>query len=129
MSSFDDSLFLKRRAQSFLENAKRNLEENNIDLAAFSVEQSVQLFLKFILFQKKGDYPKTHSLKVLFKEISNFIPEFKKLFEDNLQLIGNLESAYIGARYLPMIFLDEEVRMMINFAEKVKRLVEKHERK
>jgi HEPN domain-containing protein len=129
MSSFDYSLFLKRRAQGFLENAKRNLEENNIDLAAFSVEQSVQLFLKFILFQKKGDYPKTHSLKVLFKEISNFIPEFKKLFEDNIQVIGNLESAYIGARYLPMIFLEDEVKMMINFAEKVKRLVEKHERK
>jgi len=104
MSSFDDSLFLKRRAQGFLENAKRNLEEKNIDLAAFNVEQSVQLFLKFILFQKKGDYPKAHSLKILFKEISNFIPEFKKLFENNIQVIGNLESAYIVARYLPVIF-------------------------
>jgi len=129
MSKFDDTLFLKRRAQDFLENGKRNLEEKKFDLAAFNIEQSVQLFLKFVLFQKKGDYPKTHSLKFLFKEISEYIPELNKLFEKNIEIIGDLESAYIGARYLPMIFLENEVKKMIVFAENVKKLVEKYERK
>jgi HEPN domain-containing protein len=92
MSSFDDSIFLEKRDQGFLENVERNLEENNIDLTAFKVGRSVQLF-KFILFKKKGDYPKTHSLKSFFKEAFALI-EFKKLFEDNLQLIRNLECSY-----------------------------------
>jgi len=129
MSNFDNALFLKRRAQDFLENGKRNLEERKIDLAAFNVEQSVQLFLKYILFQKKGDYPKTHSLKILFNEISKYIPDFKKMLEKNIEIIGDLESAYLGARYLPFFFLENEVKRMISFSEKVKRLVEKYERK
>ncbi|MEM5777145.1 MAG: HEPN domain-containing protein [Candidatus Aenigmatarchaeota archaeon] len=105
MSTFEDALFLKKRAIDFLENGKRNLDEGKFNLAAFNLEQSLQLFLKFLIFQKKGDYPKTNSLKFLFKEISEYIKDFEKILKSNIEIIGDLESAYIGARYLPMEFL------------------------
>ncbi|MBU5688101.1 MAG: HEPN domain-containing protein [Candidatus Aenigmarchaeota archaeon] len=129
MSVFEDGLFLKKRAIDFLENGKRNLYEGKFDLAAFNLEQSIQLFLKYLIFQKKGDYPKTHSLKSLFKEISEYIKDFEKILKSNVEIIGDLESAYIGARYLPIEFLKEEVEKMVEFSEKIKNLVEKHEKK
>ncbi|MFH8080577.1 MAG: HEPN domain-containing protein [Candidatus Aenigmatarchaeota archaeon] len=129
MSVFENALFLKKRAIDFLENGKRNFKEGKFDLAAFSLEQSVQLFLKYLIFQKKGDYPKTHSLKFLFKEISKYIKDFEKIMKSNIEIIGDLESAYIGARYLPIEFLKEEVERMIDFSEKIKNLVEKYEKR
>lgn len=68
----EEAELLKKRALEFLENAKENLEKKRFDLAAFNAEQSLQLLLKYFLFIKAGDYPKTHSLKTLFKLASEF---------------------------------------------------------
>ena len=120
MRKIEQAKILKRRALSFHKNAKRNIKEKEIDLAAFNTEQAAQLLLKYFLFTKAGDYPKTHSLKSLFREAIKILPKLKKLFEKNINLIGDMESAYIGARYLPFEYLEEEVREMIKFVEKLK---------
>lgn len=65
----------------------------------------------------------------MFKEISEYIKDFEKILKNNIEIIGDLESAYIGDRYLPMEFLKEEVEKMVVFSEKIKKLVEKHEKK
>lgn len=64
MSTFEDALFLKKRAIDFLENGKRNLDEGKFNLAAFNLEQSLQLFLKFLIFQKKRRLSKDTFFKI-----------------------------------------------------------------
>ncbi|RLI89634.1 MAG: hypothetical protein DRO65_03930, partial [Candidatus Altiarchaeales archaeon] len=88
--------FLKENANAFYRNAKRLLNEQEYKLAAFEIEQSLQLYLKYFLARKIGDFPKTHSLKRLFEECIRFCPEIKKLFEDNINTIGDIEGAYIA---------------------------------
>jgi len=123
MGAKEEAELLKKRALEFLENAKENLEKGRFALSAFSAEQSVQLLLKYFLFIKSGDYPKTHSLKVLFKLASSLLPEFKAILKEKIQLISNLEAAYIGSRYLPFEYTKEEVEEMIEFAKKIEELI------
>ncbi|MEL9996956.1 MAG: HEPN domain-containing protein [Sulfolobales archaeon] len=56
--SFD---LLKKRALSFLRDAKTDFENGDYDLVLFHVEQFVQLYSKYLMYRKIGDYPKlTH---------------------------------------------------------------------
>ena len=64
-----EGLFLKERADEFLTNARYLLEKGGYTLAAFNLEQATQLYLKYYLFLKIGDYPRTHSLKELIDDL------------------------------------------------------------
>ena len=61
--SFEEAEILKERAEAFLRNAKRLIEEKEWDLAMFSLEQYSQLILKYKLLVKYGTYPRTHSIR------------------------------------------------------------------
>ena len=52
--SFEEAEVLRERAESFLANAERLVEEGVYDLAAFSIEQYCQLILKYKLLLKTG---------------------------------------------------------------------------
>jgi len=114
--------FLKENAEAFLKNARDLFSKGVYQLVAFNCEQAVQLFLKYILAKKLGEFPKTHSLKRLFREVENFCPALKELAEEHITLVGDLEFAYIASRYYPAEFTHKEVSLMIEFAEKVKDL-------
>jgi len=118
--------FLRRRARGFLENAKDLLSKGAYDLAAFNLEQSLQLLLKCELLLRLGDYPRTHSLRRLFKTLIEATEdqEAGKFFKENVDVIGNLESAYIAARYLPVEFEEEEVKHMLKLVEDFLKLLE-----
>jgi HEPN domain-containing protein len=47
--SYEELDILRRRAEAFLRNAKRLLEEGEADLAMFSMEHYCQLILKYKL--------------------------------------------------------------------------------
>jgi len=64
--SFEEIELLKRRANAFLHNAERLIEEGEWDLAMFNLEQYCRLTLKYKL-AKKGAYPRTHSLRSLIR--------------------------------------------------------------
>ena len=76
--------FLLRRARAFLENAEQLYERGWYDLAAFNVEQAVQLLLKYKLLLLVGDYPRTHShsLRRLFRLLLEHLndPELERLY-------------------------------------------------
>ena len=119
--------FLKDRAEKFSEVAQGLLERGVYDLAAFNFEQYCQLILKYHLFRLLGDFPKTHFLKELFdglakaskkKEIQNF----KKA---NINIISDLENAYLTSRYLPAIFDKDQVENMNEFCHKLGQLLKK----
>jgi len=126
--SYEEIEILKKRAESFLRNAKRLLGEEEWDLAIFNLEQYCQLILKYKLLVLKGSYPRTHSLRRLIREIGELKPEISCLIEDvgKLHYIARLEEAYISSRYLPYTYEKKEVEDIYNFVVEVfKPIVEK----
>ncbi|MBC7195012.1 MAG: HEPN domain-containing protein [Caldisericia bacterium] len=56
------------------------------------------------MFLKLKSYPPTHSLKSLFKilsEVYNKSKEVNEILKNKYQLISNLEQSYISSKYLP----------------------------
>jgi len=126
--SIEDAEILKERALKFLKNAEKLLNDGIYDLAAFNLQQSVELYLKYKLFLIAGEYPKTHSLKRLIKEISKFLKkeqEVRIFMEENIDRISNLENAYITARYIPTEFERKEVENMLEVARKIMEFVDR----
>ena len=75
MSKIEEVEVLIRRAKDFLSNAKHLLTEGVYDLSAFNSEQALQLYMKAILLEKLGDYPKSHSLKFIAKQLAEISVE------------------------------------------------------
>jgi HEPN domain-containing protein len=125
--SYEELDILRRRAEAFLRNAKRLLEEGETDLAMFSMEQYCQLILKYKLLLLRGFYPKTHSLRRLIRTLGELRPEVLILVNEvrNLHYIAKLEEAYISSRYAPIVYEVEEAKDVYKFIEEVfKPLVE-----
>jgi len=115
--------FLRKNADEFLKNAEYLMESGVYNLAAFNIEQAVQLYLKYMLAKKIGEFPKTHSIKRLISECSSFCSELETVLKENVNVIGEIEVAYISSRYYPIEFLEEEVRNMLGVAIKIKGVV------
>ena len=125
--SLEELEILKERALKFLQNGERLLEEGILDLAAFNLQQFAELYLKFKLAVLTGNYPKTHSIKRLLKELGKASGGEKKVIEfmnENIDRISNLENAYITSRYIPVEFEELEVRNMLEIARKIKEFVD-----
>lgn len=123
--------FLKRRALAFLDIARINYEKGYYDLVLFHVEQFLQLYLKYLLFRKIGDYPRTNSLIRLIKDVIKVYKEesVEKLLQENMEALYLLEEAYITSRYLPRQYDKEIAERMLKFTEKaleVLKCLEKH---
>jgi len=65
MSKEKVDLFFER-AENFLKAANERFSDEDWDLTCFLAEQSVQLYLKAIILEQTGDFPKSHSIKGLF---------------------------------------------------------------
>ncbi len=119
--SLEEAELLKKRAEAFLRNAGRLIEEKEYDLAVFNLEQYCQLILKYKLLVKKGGYTRTHSLRRLIRELGELEPSVLELVNNthNLHYIARLEEAYIASRYLPITYEEIEVRDLMKFIEKV----------
>ena len=125
--SIEDVEILKERSLKFLRNAEKLLNDDIYDLAAFNLQQFVELYLKYKLFLIAGEYPKTHSLKRLIKEIGKFLKkeqEVRTFIEENIDRLSNLENAYITARYIPTEFERREVENMLEVAKKIMEFVD-----
>ena len=123
--SFEEAEVIRERAEAFLANAKHLVESGLYDLAAFNLEQHLQLLIKYKLLAKTGTYPRTHSLTRLLAELAKLEPEVGKLLdrEDYMLLLTKIEDAYIGARYLPRRYGRLEVAAMLKFVDEVVRPV------
>jgi len=119
--------FLKKRAKSFLENAEALIKKEECSLAAFNLEQASQLYLKYYLFLKLKDFPKTHSLSELLIDIGEAYgkqKEIERLRKEYASVIGDLEQAYISSRYLPVEFYLPQVEEMRKFVKKLLKFLE-----
>jgi len=110
--------FLRRTALSFYKNAKYLYTQEEYNLAAFNIEQAMQLLLKYFLATKVGEFPKTHSLRRLFRESKNLCTDLWEFYQVNASIIGNIESAYMASRYYPVYFEGIEIKEMLKIFDK-----------
>ena len=103
--------YLLRRSRQFFETAEIQLERGFYDLAAFSLEQSLQLFLKAALLKFGLEYPRTHSVRRLLELLHEVTgrEEVRKIIREYILELGLLEDAYIASRYVIRDYGRDEV--------------------
>lgn len=117
--------FLKEKAKKFYDEAIYDCSKENYDLAAFHLEQSVQLYLKFTIGIFAGDFPRTHDLKRLLEglcEISNN-NSLLTLKATRKRVIKKLEDSYFEARYFGTPFEKEDVEEMLHFTDELLNII------
>jgi len=112
--------YLKKNAEYFEKKAIEALDEEP-KFVLFFTEQALQLYLKYILAKKLGDYPKTHKLKVLLNEFGKLNKEVELFIKKYELVIDLLEEAYITSRYIDKTYskrsADEAIKMLKEFKE------------
>ena len=116
----------KEKADAFLDTAIYNFEKGRYDLAAFNIEQAIQLYIKTKLLELLGEFPRTHSLVALLRELSRVFKEeeVERFVKENIGMLTKLSDVYITSRYYTREFYEDEVKELIEFAYKVRRLLE-----
>jgi len=121
----DEYEYLLERSRRFLETARIQIERGFYDLAAFSLEQSLQLFLKAELLKLGVDYPRTHSARKLLELLHRITgsEEIKGALTEYAVELGSLEDAYITSRYVAREYSEEEVRRLQKVVERLVEIV------
>ena len=116
---------LLERSRRFYETAIMQIEKGFNDLAAFSLEQCLQLYLKAYLLKLGVDFPRTHSVRRLLELIHEVTSkdEVKELLRKFSVELGSLEDAYITSRYVVRDYSPEEVERLKGVVEAVKNAV------
>jgi HEPN domain-containing protein len=115
---------LLKRSRDFLETAEYQTSKGFYDLATFSLEQALQLFLKAKVLAEGVDYPRTHSVRTLFEILSDLVPEneksaIKSILENYLLELGMLEDAYITSRYVMREFTKQEAEKLTKTVKEI----------
>ena len=113
--------YLLRRSRQFFETAEMQLERGFYDLAAFSLEQSLQLFLKAALLKLGLEYPRTHSVRRLLELLHEVTgrEDIRDVIQEYILELGLLEDAYIASRYVVRDYGRDEVLKLKKAVEEV----------
>ena len=114
MTKREEYEHLLKRSREFYETAIFQLEKGFYGLAAFSLEQSLQLFLKAKMLERGVDYPRIHSVRRLLELLSEVVEkEFSRVLRELVEKysleLASIEDAYITSRYIPREFRRGEV--------------------
>jgi HEPN domain-containing protein len=111
--------FLKRNALDFLKYAELLFNNQNYNLAMFSLEQSLQLALKYYLSELTGSFPRTHDIVDLLKKIVELTNNSKlsEILKNDICTLDLLKEAYIASRYLPSNYDKEAVEKAMNLVK------------
>jgi len=129
MSKLEEYEALLKRSDGFLETALMQARAGMYDLAVFSLEQSLQLFLKATLLRVGSDYPRTrtHSIRRLLELLTEVTgrSELRELASRYSVELGALEDAYISSRCIPRIYTKDEFERLRAVVEEVRSNVER----
>lgn len=119
---------MMEKSRRFLLNAERNLEDGFIDIGAFSANQSLELYLKALMLKELGDYPHTHDLKNLLRnllEVSNQSVKKKidQLLKEKSLILSLIQDAYLTARYFSISYSADDLKEMISSIKEIKGLL------
>ena len=126
MSRKEEGKRLLKRSRDFLETAEYQTSKGFYDLATFSLEQTLELFLKAKVLAEGVDYPRTHSVRALLEILSELVAEnrksvIKQVLEKYLLELGMLEDSYITSRYVMREFTKQEAEKL---TKSVKEIIE-----
>ncbi|WP_232516047.1 HEPN domain-containing protein [Sulfuracidifex tepidarius] len=95
--------FLKNNALDFFDLGKRLLTEGKYNLSLFSLEQALQLGLKYSLVSTTGSFPKTHDVVDLLRRVSELTgnKRLEETLTSEISTLDLLKQAYIASRYFP----------------------------
>ena len=115
---------LLKRSRDFLETSEYQTSKGFYDLATFSLEQALQLFLKAKVSAEGVDHPRTHSVRALLEILSDLVPENKKsaiksILENYLLELSVLEDAYITSRYTMREFTKQEAEKLTKAVKEI----------
>jgi HEPN domain-containing protein len=98
--------FLKNNSIDFLKEGERNLNEEKYNLAMFHLEQSLQLGLKYKLYELTGTYDKTHDIIILLNKVIELTKDnkLKEIMDMEYITLELIKQAYISSRYLPFTY-------------------------
>ena len=101
--------------------AREALARERYDLSCFFSEQAVQLYVKSVLLERVGDYPRLHHLRALLSELAKGASskELEEFIQDNRASLSNLEDAYLIARYTTKTYLKEDAEDMVKLTQTV----------
>jgi len=118
--------FLKERSREFYEEAMELFKKGKYNLSAFALEQSLQLYLKYLIAKKIGYWPKTHYLDELVKNLAEAYnkEEFIEYKKENNLFFDDLSDAYFTSRYFPKKFNKELVEELLKNFEKFIKFIE-----
>lgn len=124
MTRKEEERHLLKRSKESLETAEYQTNKNFYDLAVFSLEQALQLFLKSKALAEGINYPRTHSVRSLLEILSDIVPENKKpiiksILKNYLLELGILEDAYITSRYVMREFTKQEAEKLTTAVKEI----------
>ncbi|BAB65909.1 HEPN domain-containing protein [Sulfurisphaera tokodaii] len=92
---------LKRNALDFFAGAEYDIRNGKHNSAMSHVEQSLQLALKYVLFQLKGSFEKTHDIISLLDEVIDLTrnEKLKKIRNEEASTLEVIRESYIKSRY------------------------------
>jgi HEPN domain-containing protein len=119
--------YLLERSRRFLATAELQIDKGFYDLALFSLEQALQLYLKAVVLRLGVDYPRTHSVRKLLELVYKLTgsDEVEKFFSNYAIELGVLEDAYITLRYIPREYTREEAKRLLGVVREVIEVVNK----
>ncbi|MEM3372348.1 MAG: HEPN domain-containing protein [Candidatus Korarchaeum sp.] len=124
---------LRRRASVFMKVAERLLEEREYDLACFNADQAAQLYAKSSILRLFGELPRIHGVRELLGYLATRLHEagytekaslLREFIHENRYALSVLEDAYIGARYGPRSFGEDDAKISIGTVSKLVKLLE-----
>mgnify|MGYP000392015878 CR=1 FL=1 len=111
--------FLKENAEYFERKAHEAINEKP-RFVLFFVEQSLQLYVKYILARVLEDYPRTHRLRILFQELSKVDENASEFYEEYSDVMDLIEEAYITARYLGKEYSEKSAKRALEVLSRFK---------
>ena len=125
MARIEEYNYLLERSRRFLITAEMQIERGFYDLAIYSLEQALQLYLKACLLKLGVDYPRTHSVRRLLELIYRLTGSegIKRVLVDYAIELGVLEDAYITSRYIAREYSEGEARRVYQVVGEVMKIV------
>ena len=102
------------RSKHFLKIAIFDAKNEKYDIALVHLEQALQLLLKAKIYEKTSEFPITHSIKILLKELNE-----KEIIEKNREIINVLETAYIAGRYYDIEYEKKDFEIAFEFVKSI----------
>ncbi|MCM8820964.1 MAG: HEPN domain-containing protein [Candidatus Omnitrophica bacterium] len=110
-----ESKFLKQRCLEFWEEGISLFNRKKYNLCVFNIEQAIQLWLKYLIALKVGEWPKTHYLYELIDYLYEIYKseKIRDYYREKEIFFNNLEDAYFTTRYFPKEFSENTASQLI----------------